>query len=643
MSVTSVRAFALAALLCLFPALAAGVLPEVRTGGAPASYPNFDARVNNTPALSAAAANRPAAMTALQARPAADIVDAVKSRGLGAKDFMSRIPAATVEFAPGTMAPENVYSNAGPLTADASALPSFEIAKNFLRSERALYGLSDAEIDALELIGESLSPSGLRMLRVRQVVNGRPVFLSETRILLDADGRILRTLGALVPDVTATAESGGPAISASSALVAAMNSVGVALDVAQIHEPMALGVAPGAGRITVDNSPISDAVTSELVYFPLLPGTVIAAWQQVTFLNNGAYTTVVDASTGTLLWRKNIQSNASTQDARFASTYRPTAPRLLRPRRTRPQRGGRRRHPVARHRAHHGIDVHRAKPHLQSERLDHRRRDADDRQQCQMRTSTLFTQRKCHGWRWPGQQSGHPIGNPDVTAQQPRFSWLIAAGLWLCSGAYGIESGCRRLPGAHALSPRCRDESLLSCQLVPRQALRLGFDEAAGNFQTTNFSGMGARQRPVLATRRTTRGPTTPTSRRRRTAPLAACRCTSSTAPPPTATAASTPTIVLHELTHGTSNRLIGNANGLIWDAGGGMGEGWSDFYALSLLNNTNADDPNGEYAAGRVCHLPVRRPATDNYLYGIRRFPYSTDNASTRSPGRTSTTSPTT
>jgi hypothetical protein len=57
--------------------------------------------------------------------------------------------------------------------------------------------------------------------------------------------------------------------------------------------------------------------------------------------------------------------------------------------------------------------------------------------------------------------------------------------------------------------------------------------------------------------------------------------------------------IVVHELTHGLSNRLIGNATGLFWNVGGGMGEGWSDFYALSLLNGTQADDPNAAYASG--------------------------------------------
>jgi uncharacterized repeat protein (TIGR01451 family) len=84
---------------------------------------------------------------------------------------------------------------------------------------------------------------------------------------------------------------------------------------------------------------------------------------------------------------------------------------------------------------------------------------------------------------------------------------------------------------------------------------------------------------------------------------------------------------VIHELTHGLSNRLIGDSNGLIWDEGGGMGEGWSDFYALALTHNSNADDPNGKYVAGAYATYQFVG-LTDNYLYGIRRFPYSTDNS---------------
>jgi uncharacterized repeat protein (TIGR01451 family) len=58
------------------------------------------------------------------------------------------------------------------------------------------------------------------------------------------------------------------------------------------------------------------------------------------------------------------------------------------------------------------------------------------------------------------------------------------------------------------------------------------------------------------------------------------------------------------------------------------MGEGWSDFVALSLLNNTNADDPNGHYASGAYDTYKLTATYLDNYVYGIRRFPYTTDHS---------------
>src|SRR5262249_7754794 len=74
--------------------------------------------------------------------------------------------------------------------------------------------------------------------------------------------------------------------------------------------------------------------------------------------------------------------------------------------------------------------------------------------------------------------------------------------------------------------------------------------------------------------------------------------------------------VILHELTHGTSNRLIGNATGLAGAQGGGMGEGWSDWFGLVLLAQ-EGDDLNGEY--------PVGQYVVNNYTRGIRRYPYST------------------
>jgi extracellular elastinolytic metalloproteinase len=56
----------------------------------------------------------------------------------------------------------------------------------------------------------------------------------------------------------------------------------------------------------------------------------------------------------------------------------------------------------------------------------------------------------------------------------------------------------------------------------------LGFDEAAGNFQQTNFSGMGAGNDQYLPKGRTTAARTTPTSLRRPTACPGAPKCSDS-------------------------------------------------------------------------------------------------------------------
>jgi uncharacterized repeat protein (TIGR01451 family) len=83
-------------------------------------------------------------------------------------------------------------------------------------------------------------------------------------------------------------------------------------------------------------------------------------------------------------------------------------------------------------------------------------------------------------------------------------------------------------------------------------------------------------------------------------------------------------TIVLHEYTHGLSNRRVGGGIGLNELQSLGLGEGWSDFYALALLAPENAD-PDAAYACAAYAtyHLAALR---DNYYFGIRRYPYSTD-----------------
>ncbi|KAM5431755.1 ammonium transporter [Microsporum ferrugineum] len=77
--------------------------------------------------------------------------------------------------------------------------------------------------------------------------------------------------------------------------------------------------------------------------------------------------------------------------------------------------------------------------------------------------------------------------------------------------------------------------------------------------------------------------------------------------------------IVIHEYTHGLSNRLCGgpaNSNCLNDLEAGGMGEGWGDFYATAIRlkqgDTHDTDYTMGEWAA--------------NQKGGIREYPYSTN-----------------
>ena len=95
--------------------------------------------------------------------------------------------------------------------------------------------------------------------------------------------------------------------------------------------------------------------------------------------------------------------------------------------------------------------------------------------------------------------------------------------------------------------------------------------------------------------------------------------------------------IIAHEWGHFISNRLIGDANGLSPNHASGLGEGWGDFHAL-LMMVTAADrhlpgngEYQGAYTAGSYSMAPVIGPGVDSgdsALFGIRRYPYSTDTA---------------
>src|SRR5215475_3790164 len=124
----------------------------------------------------------------------------------------------------------------------------------------------------------------------------------------------------------------------------------------------------------------------------------------------------------------------------------------------------------------------------------------------------------------------------------------------------------------------------------------LGFDEAAGNFQKANFTHMGVGNDPVRA--RAHSGPV------RGTANMS----TAADGTPPLMNmglvqrsnrhTALDADVVFHEFTHGLTNRLVGGTRqGHTLDApqSQGMGEGWSDFFALTIQNFFRAQNSQDE------------------------------------------------
>jgi len=124
----------------------------------------------------------------------------------------------------------------------------------------------------------------------------------------------------------------------------------------------------------------------------------------------------------------------------------------------------------------------------------------------------------------------------------------------------------------------------------------LGFDEAAGNFQKVNFTHQGVAGDPVLAHAHS--GPVTGTAN----------MSTDADGNPPVMNmglvrssdrhTAFDADVVFHEFTHGLTNRLVGGMRqGHMLEApqSTGMGEGWSDFFALTIQNYFRAQNGQNE------------------------------------------------
>ncbi len=151
----------------------------------------------------------------------------------------------------------------------------------------------------------------------------------------------------------------------------------------------------------------------------------------------------------------------------------------------------------------------------------------------------------------------------------------------------------------------------------------LGFTEAARNFQNDNFGRGGVAGDRINAETQDFSGTNTANFLTLPDGTPGRMQMFVWTGPTPDRSSGLDHDVLLHELTHGTSNRLHNNAAGLTSLMARGIGEGWSDFYARALLSSA-AENPNAVYPMQSWISNQVAVGFVDNYYYGMRRFPYA-------------------
>ncbi|MDB6123972.1 MAG: hypothetical protein JWQ71_2965 [Pedosphaera sp.] len=154
-----------------------------------------------------------------------------------------------------------------------------------------------------------------------------------------------------------------------------------------------------------------------------------------------------------------------------------------------------------------------------------------------------------------------------------------------------------------------------------------GFTEAAGNFQVDNFGRGGVDSDPVEADAQDGSGFNNANFSTPPDGLSGRMQMYLFNGPTPNRDGDFDTQVILHEYAHGLSGRRVGGGVGISALVSRGLGEGWSDFYSLALLSKPG-DDVNANYPEGSYASYQLFGGLGENYYYGIRRYPYSTDMA---------------
>lgn len=535
-------------------------------------------------------------------RSASDTADQRDEMVRGEQALRSKVPSLKIEYSREIRTPEvitpDVSMGRAFLTKATSEKKSRALSV-FLKQNKELIGATDGQVDDLKLFADYKNPDdNLGFVEYTQNVNGIPVFRGTIKAAYTKNGELMRVINNFAPGLdynSISSDFGDPSEALARAAEHINHKLSPAESAVDASRTDNLKTLFGTGEW----SP-----RAEKIYFPTEPGIAVPAWRVFITQPQRSYSIIVDAANGELLWRKNL-TEEQTQQSTFevyansqaminvADSPAPAAPTVFNP-----------------------GDGTQGLPILRTNVT-------------RIGNESPYTFNN-NGWindatnitDGNNVESGLDLGSPegmDAGSQAQGNPFRVFNSTW--NPPPGVPG-----PGDDPNTAEARRGAVIQqfyiMNLFHDELYRLGFTEPARNFQTSNFGrgGLGndrvAAEGQDSAATNNANFSTPPDGQRPKMQMFVF------TAPNPDRDGTVDAEIMIHEATHGLSNRLIGNADGLIDNMSRAMGEGWSDFYAHALLSEPG-DPIGGTYSlSGYLLLNGFGAVGTANYYYGIRRFP---------------------
>jgi hypothetical protein len=570
-----------------------------RTDSLEPGYENYDIRLDKDPVAAQFVASARQSTGRSEERVSAIREDFVK----GENDLRRNIPTLKVEYNEDIRTPEviapDIMKGFKTLTGRVSGrVKNAETLRNFIKENESLIGVNTNQADQLKVTADYTNPDGnLSYAHLEQFINDIPVFRAEIKAGFTRHGEMFRVINNLAPgigDTSLSSDFGDP----TSAVRAAFTKV---------TRPMTGDdTARNASKSTDLKVVFGDgdwATTAEKMYFPTEPGVAVPAWRVMIWQPVQAYYVIVDAQTGTMLWRKNLandQVQSATYDVYQAPNWLGVAgsPAPLAPGPIDPTAGTQ------------GALISRTPLTVIGNEAPY-----------------AFNN---NGWITDGANTTD--GN------------AVEAGLDL-GGTNGVDAGTQATgspnrnfssawnpppgspaPGDAPTAPAARIGAVIQMFYVMNryhdELYRFGFNEQARNFQNDNFGRGGVAADRVSAEGQDSSGTNNANFNAGADGTRGRMQMFVWTGPTPQRDGTTDAEVIIHEVTHGTSQRLHNNNAGLTTNMSGGMGEGWGDFYGHTMM--ARATDPldSVNVTGGYALLNGFGSVGTANYYYGIRRFP---------------------